>query len=214
MNLRLATILYFVLLILLLVVGYAYAADNIITVDQIGNNNQVTVTQTGNGHNAKINLGSISDVDYTILQITQEGTGAKSIEVKVDSYSGKKTIETGFVSFNGGSYLLTKEKNIINFWIQLESSIILTIDKGEIIYIKFSDNSVIKFVNTSTDISSYSQYSDKWTNSFSFDLTGVKLEQLKTKNIIGIKCYINEYNFPESTSDDFKNNLNCIIKAK
>ncbi len=85
MNLRLATILYFVLFILLLVVGYAWAADNQITVDQIGNNNQVTVTQTGNGHNAKVNLGSISDVDYTILQITQEGTGAKSIEIKVDS---------------------------------------------------------------------------------------------------------------------------------
>jgi hypothetical protein len=137
-----------------------------------------------------------------------------NIETKVDAYSGKKTIETGFVSFNGGSYLLTKEKGLINFWIQLESNIILTINAGEIIYIKFSDNSVIKFVNSSTDISDYSQYSEKWTNSFSFNLSGVKLEQLKTKKITGIKCYINEYTFSESTGENFKNNLNCIVKAK
>jgi hypothetical protein len=85
MNLRLATILYFVLLILLLVVGYAWAADNKITVDQIGNNNQITITQTGVGHTATANLGSMSDVDYTVLQITQEGTGLKTATIKVDS---------------------------------------------------------------------------------------------------------------------------------
>lgn len=136
-----------------------------------------------------------------------------NIEIKVDSYSGKKTIETDFVSFNGGSYRLSKEKGMINFWIQLESSIILTIDAGEIIYIKFSDNSVIKFVNSSDDISDYSQHSEKWTNSFMFNLSGVKLEQLKTKKIIGIKCYINEYTFSESDGTNFKNNLNCIEKA-
>ena len=85
MNLKSATIIYFVLFILLLVVGYAYAADNIINVDQIGNNNQVTITQTGTGHNATVKLGTISDVDYTVLQITQEGTGAKSANIRVDS---------------------------------------------------------------------------------------------------------------------------------
>jgi hypothetical protein len=136
------------------------------------------------------------------------------IETIVDSYSGKKTIETGFVYFDGGSYLLSKEKGVINFWLQFESSIILTIDAGEIVYIKFSDNSVLKFVNPSTDISDYSQYSDKWTNSFSFNLSGAKLESLKNKIIIGMKCYINEYIFSESDGVNFKNNLNCIVKAK
>lgn len=137
-----------------------------------------------------------------------------NIETKVDSYSGKKSIETGFVSFNGGSYLLSKERGIINLWLRLESSTILTIDAGEIIYIKFSDNSVIKFINTSTDIGDYSQYSEKWSNSFSFNLSGVKLEQLKTKKIIGIKCYINEYAFSESDGRNFNHNLNCITRAK
>jgi hypothetical protein len=137
-----------------------------------------------------------------------------NIVTKVDSYSGKKTIETGFISFNGGSYLLSKEKGVINFWLQLESTILLTIRAGEIIYIKFSDNSIIKFVNSVTDISDYSQYSDKWTNTFSFNLSGVKLEQLKTKKIIGIKCYINEYTFPENDAMYFKNSLVCIAKAK
>lgn len=137
-----------------------------------------------------------------------------NIEIKVDSYSGKKSIETGFVNFNGGCYRLSKNIGIVSFWLQLESSIILTIDAGDIIYIKFSDNSVIKFVNTSTDISDYSQYSDTWNNSFSFNLFGDKLKQLKTKKIIGIKCHINEYTFSESDGENFKNNLNCIIKAK
>lgn len=82
---RLATILYFVFVILLLIAGYVWAADNTTNIDQIGNNNQVTVTQTGTGHDAKVKLGTISDVDYTVLQITQEGTGAKSSEVKIDS---------------------------------------------------------------------------------------------------------------------------------
>lgn len=137
-----------------------------------------------------------------------------NIQTKVDSYSRKKTIETGFISFNGGYYLLSKEKGVINFWLQLESNIILTIDAGEIIYIKFSDDSVLKFVNSSTDISEYSQYSDKWRNSFSFNLSGVKLEQLKTKKIVGIKCYINEYTLSENDGVNFKNNLNCVLKAK
>ncbi len=71
------------------------------------------------------------------ISLTKTDSIPCSIDIKVDSYSGKKTIETGFVSFNGGSYLLSKEKGIINFWLQLESSTILTIDAGEIIYIKW-----------------------------------------------------------------------------
>jgi hypothetical protein len=54
MNLRLATILYFVLVILLLIAGYAYAADNKIIVDQIGSSNTIVIEQVGKGHQATV----------------------------------------------------------------------------------------------------------------------------------------------------------------
>jgi hypothetical protein len=82
MNFRLATILYFVLVLLLLVVGYAWSADNTISVDQIGTGNTVTIEQTGLGHTATINTGSISDVDYSVFTITQQGA-AKTATVEV-----------------------------------------------------------------------------------------------------------------------------------
>ena len=85
MNLRLVTILYFVLVILLLVVGYAWAADNKIIVDQIGSGNTITVEQIGKGHQATANLGTTTDVDNVTLTILQQGTGAKTTTVTIPS---------------------------------------------------------------------------------------------------------------------------------
>ena len=85
MNLRLATILYFVLVILLLIVGHAYAADNKITVDQVGSGNTVTVEQIGKGHQATVNMGSATDVDNVTLTILQQGTGLKTTTVAMPS---------------------------------------------------------------------------------------------------------------------------------
>ena len=85
MNLRLATILYFVLVILLLMVGYAYAADNKIIVDQIGSGNTIVIEQVGKGHQATVNTGAASDVDNVTLTILQQGTGAKTSTVAIPS---------------------------------------------------------------------------------------------------------------------------------
>ena len=83
MNLRLATVLYFVLVILLLIAGYAYAADNKIIVDQIGSGNTVTIEQVGKGHQVTVNTGAASDVDNVTLTILQQGTGAKTTTVTI-----------------------------------------------------------------------------------------------------------------------------------
>jgi hypothetical protein len=83
MNLRLATILYFALVILLLIVGYAFAADNKIIVDQIGSGNTVTIEQIGKGHQATVNMGSATDVDNVTLTILQQGAGAKTTAVAI-----------------------------------------------------------------------------------------------------------------------------------
>ena len=85
MNLRLASILYFILVILLLIIGHVYAADNKITVDQIGSGNTVTIEQVGKGHQATVNMGSATDVDNVTLTILQQGTGVKTSTVAIPS---------------------------------------------------------------------------------------------------------------------------------
>jgi len=59
-------------------------ADSIVTVDQIGNSNTITVTQEGTGHNTNIKLGTTSDVDYTTLSVLQQGA-AKTANIEVKS---------------------------------------------------------------------------------------------------------------------------------
>jgi hypothetical protein len=96
MNLRLATTLYFVLVILLLVVGYAWGADNTISVDQIGNNNTVTISQDGLGHTANIKTGAIGDVDYSTFTISQQGAAkTATVEVKTGINNGIDINQSG-----------------------------------------------------------------------------------------------------------------------
>lgn len=63
----------------------ARAADNTITVDQIGSYNTVQVTQDGTGHSATVKMGIDSDVDNIYVAITQQGTGAKNALVDIRS---------------------------------------------------------------------------------------------------------------------------------
>ena len=61
----------------------SYAADNTITIEQIGSGNQTTIVQDGNGHNASIVVGAISNVDYNVFSIMQQGAAkTASIELK------------------------------------------------------------------------------------------------------------------------------------
>ena len=137
----------------------------------------------------------------------------KSVKIEVDSYTGERAIETDFVDFNGGTYEISKRPFGIALWLQLESSIILSIDKGDIIYFKLSDNSVIKFVNRRLSIADYSA-STGYTNSFGFILDQEVLDALMNKEVIGIKCRINEYNLTPKESAALKNNINCIVNTK
>jgi hypothetical protein len=68
----------------LLLISSVCWADNIVTVDQIGNSNTITVTQDGDGHNTYIKLGATSDVDYTTVSVLQQGT-AKTAKVEIPS---------------------------------------------------------------------------------------------------------------------------------
>ena len=61
----------------------SYAADNTITIEQIGSGNQTTIVQDGSGHNASIVAGASSNVDYNVFAITQQGASkTATIELK------------------------------------------------------------------------------------------------------------------------------------
>ena len=61
----------------------ARAADNTIAIDQVGSNNQITITQDGSGHSASVNAGGASSVDYNVFSIMQQGAAkTASIDLK------------------------------------------------------------------------------------------------------------------------------------
>jgi hypothetical protein len=61
----------------------ARAADNSISIDQIGSYNTVVIAQDGTAHDATVTLGKSGGVDNTAVTITQQGTGAKSAAVEL-----------------------------------------------------------------------------------------------------------------------------------
>jgi hypothetical protein len=150
---------------------------------------------------------------FLTLGLNSFAQECKSIKVEVDSYTGKKTIETDYIDFNGGTYLLSRESFGISLWIQLQSEIILTVQKGDFVYFKLSDNSVVKFYIQKSDISDYSRHSG-YSNSFGFILEKEVLQSLMSKEIIGIKCSVNEYDLTKEQGTDLKNNINCIVNTK
>ena len=79
---RLPTFLFYFFLTLI-TACVAFAADNKITVDQIGSGNNITIEQIGKGHEATANLGATTDVDNVTLTILQQGTGAKTTTVTI-----------------------------------------------------------------------------------------------------------------------------------
>jgi hypothetical protein len=59
------------------------AADNLITIEQVGAGNQTTIVQEGTGHNATVKAGESAPVDYNVFAITQQGAAkTASIELK------------------------------------------------------------------------------------------------------------------------------------
>jgi len=53
-----------------------------------------------------------------------------------------------------------------------------------------------------------------YTNSFGFILDQEVLDALMNKEVIGIKCSVNEYNLTPKESASLKNNINCIVNTK
>jgi len=104
---KLPTVLF---VIICLLVSCVCLADNTINIDQIGDNNNITVEQKdANGHTATITLGKTSSVDYTTLAILQQGTGIKTASVEI-----KSGINNGInISQDGAGAHTTAIQNLI-----------------------------------------------------------------------------------------------------
>ncbi len=72
-------------LLLFLLSMSAFAADNTIMIDQVGNNNTVIITQIGVGHSASVVIGNVVTSDSNAVTITQQGTGIKTSGVEIQS---------------------------------------------------------------------------------------------------------------------------------
>jgi len=63
----------------------AYSADPTINISQIGENNTINIIQYNAAHKADIDLGKISSVDNTNINIEQKDIGVKTAKVEIPS---------------------------------------------------------------------------------------------------------------------------------
>jgi len=119
-NFRLGLLMVFVPIFLVIILSFlytkkAFAADNSVIIDQVGNYNYINVSQQGSGHYAKVVLGTVSAVDNTTVSIDQKDTGPKFTSVRIDSgiNNGVNILQQG--SGNQSSIMnLTGSGNNIN----------------------------------------------------------------------------------------------------
>jgi hypothetical protein len=62
-----------------------YAADNSISIDQVGSYNTVVISQDGTAHDATVKLGKNGGVDNTTIYIDQKDSGKKIANVEITS---------------------------------------------------------------------------------------------------------------------------------
>jgi len=63
----------------------AWAADNSISIDQVGSYNTVVIAQDGTAHDATVTLGKNGGVDNTSIAIDQKDSGKKIANVEITS---------------------------------------------------------------------------------------------------------------------------------
>jgi len=132
------------------------------------------------------------------------------VKVTTDSYTQERKVETGFINFAGGTFKLHNINGDVVVYLSLNTLTYQIIEKGEIIYFKLEDGKIVKIANTSTSYGDYSGYTGFY-NSFVFSITDeIILDAFKNSKVIGIKCYVNEYDI--NIGNRLKDNFNCITK--
>jgi len=63
--------------------SYTKAGDNIVTIDQIGNNNQYNIKQNYSGNFVDIAVGKEGSGDNNVIGVTQDGFGQQTANIKI-----------------------------------------------------------------------------------------------------------------------------------
>ena len=108
-----AAVVFFVLVNILLSAG-AYAQNNYIYIDQVGNNNQVSITQDGTGHVAAVAIGATLPTNANDLK-TGYGLGATPYTgIGVSEYNNVTINQQGVGSHTTTIELPRATNNLIN----------------------------------------------------------------------------------------------------
>ena len=67
----------------LLLLSFSVYADNSINIEQIGNNNQYTISQENDGKYVNISLGGVASSDNNTISVTQQDTGSHSASIEL-----------------------------------------------------------------------------------------------------------------------------------
>lgn len=149
---------------------------------------------------------------------------------KVDEFTNQVIIENKLVKLGKQSFLrpyfikaaiASIDDNYV-IKIKAEGPNIQTIRIDDIIYFKFSDDSVITIKNITTNIAKpesggpFSQGSKTtiWTNSLVLLIPQKDVESFNTKEIFKIRCGRNDYTVKENRSNVFIDQITCIKNLK
>jgi hypothetical protein len=147
----------------------------------------------------------------TVLTIGLIGHSQCDVKVKTDEYTQEKTIETGFIKFRSGVFRIDKKDSVVSMYLSLNTNISLDIKQGEIIYFKLANGNIVKLINDRSSYGDYSRYTGYY-NSFYFSFDTETLKSFQENPIVGIKCYINEYDMQSSVGKQLQNNFKCITE--
>lgn len=132
-----------------------------------------------------------------------------NIKTVIDEYTGDRTIQTSFIKLMSGSYQIYKNSGYTMLLLKINSYKPQIVDKGQTIYVKFEDGSVIQGSNTSLSMCEYDT-DGVFYNFVQIILTSEQLETFESKLINGIRCGISETPVYAFQAKKIRNNFNCI----
>jgi hypothetical protein len=153
----------------------------------------------------KIILTGVAILTLGLTSFAQEC----NVKTIVDDYTGERTIQTSYIKLISGSYQIYKSSGYTALLLKVNSYKPQIIDKGQTIYVKFEDGSVVQGSNTSLSMCEYDA-SGYYYNFVQIILTDEQLATFESKLINGIRCGASEMVVYAFQGKKIRNNFNCI----
>jgi hypothetical protein len=132
-----------------------------------------------------------------------------NVKTIVDDYTGERTIQTSYIKLISGSYQIYKSSGYTALLLKVNCYKPQIIDKGQNIYVKFEDGSVVQGSNSSLSMCEYDA-SGYYYNFVQIILTNEQLESFEGKLINGVRCGVSEMVVYAFQAKKIRNNFNCI----